>query len=142
MPHNEANNLSATLMGCLLFGTTANDQIFETMPISACFTGAMLAGIRMASNQDRKDGVDRVPKYRWAMPIISGVATGIFAGPFIMDMIGLGSFHFRIFGYFLMGMIGSTLVDTVLDKREAIAAWIIRKGIKGKVSSDNPIDKA
>jgi hypothetical protein len=39
------------------------------------------------------------------------------------------------FAYFVLGLLGSTLVDLVIENRTIISMWIIRKGV-GKI--DDP----
>jgi hypothetical protein len=133
MIHDDAGGLlTATIAGTLLTAAGAPDHLMETIPVSAGITGALLAGLKSRQQEPATQ------RYQWVISVISGVATAIFCGPVLTaNVLGFTSVPAVTFAYFVLGLLGSTLVDVVIENRLLISTWLIRRGVS-KIS-DPPI---
>ena len=110
MLHDDSNaTLTAALIGSVFLASTAPEHLLEGMPISAGITCTVLAGFKSVSMlESTSKPYEKLPRYRWVIPMISGAATGIFCGQFVTDSLGWKSLNAMVFAYFLLGLLGST----------------------------------
>jgi uncharacterized membrane protein YeaQ/YmgE (transglycosylase-associated protein family) len=97
----------------------------SVLPIAAGITGAFVAGIRSRPGSEPQSH----SRFEWASIIISGVAAALFVGPVITKhIIGVEATEIAAFVNFVVGLIGSTLVDLILARGKAISGWLMNKG--------------
>lgn len=130
--HDDAGGLfMAAMINCMIVASGDPDHLMETIPVSAGITGSLLAGLKSRQS----DGSNR---YQWVVAVISGVATAIFCGPMLAsNVLGFTSVKSITFLYFILGLLGSTFVDLVIENRLIITNWFIRKSASNIV--DPPI---
>jgi hypothetical protein len=100
----------------------------------------------MRGQNDSKGSASRL---RWVSSVIAGVASAIFISPvFCNRVLGWESIQLLAFGSLLFGLIGSTLVDVLLQRREKVAKILIDKSIAkwvedtAKADPDGPVHAA
>jgi hypothetical protein len=126
MSHQESTTLLTTSFAGIMFAAVGGPDPIQLFPISAGITGAVLAVMR--GQGEAKGAAGRL---RWVSSVIAGVAAAIFVSPvFCNRVLGWESVQLLAFGSLLFGLIGSTLVDVLLQRRERVAKILIDKSIE------------
>lgn len=121
-----ANDLiAASVCGVLMASGVAQDSI-EHFPISAGLSGAVIAAVRST-----KGPITGASMLKGTSSILAGAAGAIFVAPVVCsEVFGWKTIQAIVFGHFFFGLIGSTLVDLVIDKRTMIAGGIANEAMK------------
>lgn len=86
------------------------DQI-DIIPVTAGITGSFVAGLRPAGH-----GNDlQTSRVKWLSAVVSGASVSVCCSPFLhTDLLGLSNVRSAILVHFLVGLLGTFLVDAVL----------------------------
>jgi hypothetical protein len=115
--------LTMSFSGVMFASSSGAAGPIELFPISAGITGAVLAVMR-----GRNETEGAANRLRWVSSVLAGVAAAIFVSPvFCNRVLGWESVQLLAFGSLLFGLLGSTLVDVIIQRREKFSRLLIDK---------------
>jgi hypothetical protein len=114
--------LAAAAPAAVVVAAGADAAALDILPVSAGFSGAIVAGLKSHLTGPTGAGWGRL---QWLPTVLSGACTAVFAGPAIAEVVGWQSLRTLILMHFLIGLIGSTLCDEVLTRSRVISKRIV-----------------
>lgn len=131
MPHNHSQLDSVTMLSSLMAGTVlATTDAYapiEVFPLSAGVSGAMLSVLRGRGQKDPKES-----RAQLISSFLCGVVASLFFAPFVSQhllppLTGNPDLATRTLVHLVVGLLGTTIIDWLLEYRKKLVASGARK---------------